>query len=352
MQDKQNRILQLAEAVAASFESAGYTPGDLLQGPVKITDLPWQAPPLRAVESLRGVPIHEYLDYPLGFRPEEAYFAYNSTLDSLVHDPGLTANRDGYLWVRRALPGASPGERKLTFPLPDGWPGHDHTAQGVFAMEMVRAFLLYADRCSGFFQDDDNYRIMTEWGPIGIEGGAVIGSPDAQVDAFKGYVSGMLEAPRGQVTSLCHYDLLARLRSTLHEEPDRFVEWQGTDTALQALRLLCEGKPLTALLKAVSDMSVEAARRRLRVTAFKEAVGIMESWNYTDRTKISMLQELLVPSFMSLNDFAKKIMDPYKILPAVLPRKTESRILSYLRYVLKKADDNVKTYQPQRPPGD
>jgi hypothetical protein len=284
-------------------------------------------------------------------KAEEAYFAYSSVLDAMIHDPGLAADRNGYIWLRKAMPGVTPGERTLAFPLPDGWPAHDLTACAVFSMEMVRALVLHTSVCSNFAHDEVSYKVTTPWGEVGISEGRVIGADDSLGD-YSGFISGMLESPRGRLSTECHYDLLSRLRSALYEDPGRFAEWQGTDNALQALRVLCEGLPLLDLQAAISGMSMQAAKRRLRATAFQEALTIMESWSFTDRTKISMLLELLVPNFMNMRDFARKIQDPNKVLPAVLPTKSEVRILANLRNELRKANDSIKAYEPQRSSGD
>jgi hypothetical protein len=73
---------------------------------------------------------------------------------------------------------------------------------------------------------------------------------------------------------------------------------------------------------------------------------IMGDWHLTDRVKVSMLQELLIPSYMPLERFARKILDPRRVMPSVLSRKTEARIIAVLTQERDKASYADKALKP------
>lgn len=343
---KINRTRLLSEAVAASFSSAGYSPADLLQGPISITDLPWQAPPLQCEALLDQVPLHEHLSYPLAVDAEGLYLFYLDTLAGLKTDPENVASADTYRNLARAMPKASAGERNLALPVPDGWPSGSYSTGAMFAMEVARLFYTSTSVCSNFVSDADNYHVTTPWGLVGVVDGFPSASADLWDLSCKGCVQGMLELPRGLLSTNCSYDLIARLRSALHETPERFPEFEGVDYALQALRILAGNTLCLELKAAVERMSLAAFKRRARIKAFEEALGTMQSWHLTDRTKISMLLEVLVPTHFTLPEFSRKVLNPMKVLPAVLSNKTEQRILRTLKHELEKSKHAHRALAP------
>jgi hypothetical protein len=334
-----NRTRVLSEAIATSFSNAGYSPADLLQGPISITDLPWQAPPLKAPQMLLGVPLHEYLDYPLPLNAEELHAFYRRGLELLRFAPEEFSTLDGHRGMALVFQKVPVGERKMAFPLPEDWPVGTHATGAMFAMEVARVFRTSCAGIIGFVEDASNYYAETQWGQIGV----VSGFPSVYAEAWdadcSNAVAGMLEMPRGIISMTCHYDLIARLRSVLHENLEKFPEFEGVDYALQTLRILSDGQLCKELVQAVERMSVEAFKRKARVAAFKEALGVMEDWQYVDRLKVSMLVEILVPTHMRLEDFAKRVYDPRRILPAVLSRRVESRIVNTLKFEINKAEN-------------
>lgn len=333
-----NRIRVLADAVAASFERAGFSPQELLQGQIVITDLSWQAPPLRTQAALQGVPLHEYLDYPLQVDTERVVEFYKQGLFSLRHAPEQIANEDGYKGLSLLMPKASPGERALALPLPDGWPTGDSTTGPLFAMEVARLLRTSSSEVTQFFENENSYYADTRWGRVGLVDGFVSICEDEWDISCMGLVPVFLEKPRGQLTTSCLYDLIARLRSALHEHADRFDEFEGTDLGLQALRVLSNGGPCIELLRAVEGMSKAAFRRKARKLAFEESLRTMQSWNYTDRTKLSILQETLVPHHYTLAQFCRKVYDVNRYVPAVLSKGVESRIVANLQHEIKRAE--------------
>lgn len=328
---KSRRARALAEAVASSFEMAGFSPADLLQGPINITDVIWEVPAIKAEAPLLGVPFHNYVDYPLSIRSELLYEFYDQGLYLLRNSPELFTTRDGYSQLRMVMPKVPSGERKLALPLPSGWPVGDHLTGARFAVDVARLFKTSSEACTAFVEEPGSYYAETRWGKVGV----IDGLPTLHQETWDepcSDVNSLLEMPRGVASASCHYDLIARLRSVLHENLERFSEFEGTDLALQALRVLADGELCKDLLECIEGMSLVTFKRRQRTKAFAEAVEVMEHWHYTDRTKISMLLEILVPTHYTLETFARKIIDPRKVLPAVLHRRVEARILATLKH--------------------
>lgn len=344
---KLNRVKLLAEAVASSFEAAGYSSADLLQGQIVITDLVWQTPPLEVAELYWGVPFQDYLDYPLIVDSMKLHEFYTNGLFLLRHAPEEITTAEGYRGLSKVILNCLKGERKLALPLYENWPeGEPHTGPQ-FALEVARLFKTSSDVVSEFVSDRDNYYVSTPWGKVGITDGLVSHSADLWDVSCKGLVPGMLEQPRGKSSTECHYDVLARLRSALHQEPARFADFEMVDLGLQALRILSDGENCREVQQALSQMSAKAFKRRLKITAYQQAIDVMLSWSLTDRVKISMLQEILMPTYMSLPEFSRKILDPHKVMPAVLSRKTEARILQTLRSELSKVQRTHQALNPE-----
>ena len=333
-----NLTRQLAEAVASAFEVAGFAPADLLKGQIHFTDLPWQAPPLHATAKLAGVPLHEYLDCPLPVDSAKLYDYYDAGLSLLHCGPEEITDSTGYKGLRWALPGLRPGERNLVLPLYDGWPAGDTNTGPIFALEMAHLFRTSAEDVQDFVEDDDNYHAVTPHGVVGIVDGFVSVQAENWDMSLAGAVPAMLEQPRGLLTTTCAYDTIARLRSALYEAPEKFTEFVGVDLALQTLRILSNGHLCRELQAAVEQMSRAGFRRRAKIEAYKQAIGVMEDWLLSDRTKIGMLQEILMPTHMNLQMFSRVILDPKKVLPAVLSARTEQRILHALRERLARVD--------------
>lgn len=343
---KINRIKLLADAAAASFEAAGFSPAELLQGPITFTDLTWQATPLAVATPYWGVPFRDYLDYPLDIDPEGLYDYYRQGLLLLSVGPEEITDSEGYKGLTRLVLGCRKGERRLALPLYEGWPEGSTTTGPVFALEMAHIYKTSCREVKAFVADESNYYADTPWGKVGVVDGYVSDSRDLWDVDCRQLVPEMLAQPRGQPVTECQYDVLARLRSALYQEPERFKDLELLDLALQALRILSYGELCHELVTAVSQMSSRAFKRKLKIEAYSRAVDIMKSWNITDRVKISMLQELLMPAYMSLPEFSRKIWDPHKIMPSVLSTRSEARIMNYLTFVLRKTQDAEPTVKP------
>jgi hypothetical protein len=343
---KLNRVKLLADAVARSFEVAGFSPADLLGGPIAITELPWQAPPLKVERLYWGMSFSSYLDYPLAVKSEELFEWYRNGLYWLKHSPEMMGDSEGYFQLTKLFVNTRAGERKLALPLPDGWPTGEYSTGSIFALEVARLFKTSSKDLLGFSEDDSNYYAETPWGKVGIVDGYVSEHRELWDVSCAGLVEGLLESPRGCLTTSCLYDTIARLRSVLHEEAGRFTDFEMVDYALQALRVLADGEICRELHQALTGMSAAGFKRKARIKAFEEALATMLSWSMTDRVKISTLQELLVPTHMNLAEYSRKILDPYKIMPSVLSTRVEARIVATLRHELLKATNADQAFKP------
>jgi hypothetical protein len=239
---KASRTRTLAKAVASAFQAAGFAPADLLKGQINITDMPWQAPPLRSTALLGGLPLHTYLDAPIAVNVERLHEFYGQTLALLRHAPEDVADEEGYRNLSRIFPHVTAGERRLALPLPEGWPAGEVYMGPMLALEVAHILRTSAAGVSHFVEDADNYYVEIEQGKVGIVGGFVSMCADDWDISSAGMVPALLEMPRGQATTACLYDTVARLRSALHESPEKFQEFEGVDLALQALRILSDGQ--------------------------------------------------------------------------------------------------------------
>jgi hypothetical protein len=330
-----SRIRDIAAAVTQAFEKAGFTPADLLQGPIGLTDLAWQTPPLRTTAMLAGLPFTSYVDYPLNMDASAFYDFYSQTLYDLHDDPGRVCGAQGYRRWQFFAAGVPLGERQLRLPVPQGWPNQMETTTGhLFAAECAE--LAHTSiTCGDLIEDDSNFYVETEHGEIGI----VAGSPSIYGDLWDSDVSGtvplLTTQNRGLLDTNCMYDILARVRSVLYENMGRFVEFEGLDYALQTLRVMTSGRLCSELLAQIQGMSVKAFKQKRRLAIVEECLEVMSAWRFSDREKLGVIFEKLVPEVMNMSEYQRKVYDPYRMV-TVLQAATEQKIVNRLKYLRKK----------------
>lgn len=335
---KTARAADLSAAVVAAFERAGFEPAHLLQGPIEITDLSWQAPPLEPEAQLGGMPLSVLMDQPVSVDLAALHTFYTDTLYYLRNSPHEVLTREGYKKTSKIMPRSPVGERNLVFPLPEGWPECSATTGQAFALEAAWLCKTSVGEITSFVSDESNYYAVTPLGNIGVVEGKPSVHPDIWDVNCSGMLPSMLSMPRGAPVDACFYGLIDRLRSVLHQQPESFKEFEGVDLALQALRILAADGVCKPLLTCIQAMPVRKFKRKALVGALAEAVGIMEDWQFTDRTKVAMLYEILVPSCMSMTVFCKRVADVRKTLPSVFTPKREQAIMKYLKHCLKEAE--------------
>lgn len=327
---KVNRVRVLAEAVAEAFEAAGFTPMALLQGQIGFTELPWAAPPLKLDATLAGLPFSSYLDYPLEADLSAFYDFYSDTLYGLHSDPTKVVQGSAFKGARLALPGSTIGERALRFTIPEGFPAAEPLTGVRFALEAAHVAKISLP-CKAVVEEGNSYYVETDFGEIGVAGGFPTLYSDLWDMPYEGDIQDLLTAPRGRVSTACAYDLLARLRSVLFENMNSFVEFDGLDNAIQALRILSKERACLEMLSAVESMSLKAFNRRRKLATIDECIEVMSTWNANDRTKLSVLFEKLVPDVLNMGEYQRKIIDPYRVLPTMLSVKQEKRIVTNLK---------------------
>lgn len=326
-----NRIGILAAAITQSFQEAGFLPDDLLQGQIVHTDLPWQAPPLKSEATLLGLPVTTYLDYPVKADTEAFYSFYCEALSLLHRAPSKAIGSVGWRGFSSCASKINSGERLLRITVPEGFPEDMSVFAGhrfaVEAAHFARGSLLI----TGHLEDANNYWVDTAWGRIGIENNLPTAYAGIWDLSSEGQLHEMLHTPRGLISTACIYDVLAKVRSVLYENMERFPEFEGVDAAIMALRVMTQGNNCRELLRGIENMSRAAFFRKQKIATLEECIGIMEQWGLNDRTKISMLFERLVPQVLNMAQYQLKIINPYKVMPTVLSNKTEQRIISTLK---------------------
>jgi hypothetical protein len=283
-----SRTKDLAVAVTQAFEAAGFTPADLLQGPIALTDLAWQTPPLRTSATLAGLPFRGYIDYPLTLDEEAFISFYSETLYSLHEAPGGVCTGLGYRRFGNVFSGAVPvGERLLRLPVPQGWPSElEPTTGHLFAAECAHLAATSLG-CKAVVEDDSNFYVEL---PSGETMGIVAGFPSLYGDLWdsdlSGAVSLLLQQGRGQTSNSCMYDVLAKVRSALYENMEKFTEFEGLDHALQSLRILSHGRLCSELLSSIEGMKIASFKNKRRITIIAECLEVMQSWRMTDPYRI------------------------------------------------------------------
>lgn len=322
----------LATLVAKAFNRLGFTARDLLTGQIVHTDLPWQCPPLESQAPLEGIPFSRYLEYPAKINSEKLYDFWTTGLDDLWHRPTHAIGANGWRGAPSALPGMADGERALRLSIPDGFPeAVDPYAGIIFSLEVAKIFLMSEPTLKNFTTDASNYYVTLA---NGVQVGVVDGKPACQ--SFwefnvEGMVDSYIEAPRGAITTACRYDLLAKIRSVLWEQAEKFAEFEGLDLALQTLAIRSQNRLCSELQRAVEHMPVARFIDGKKIKAVEEAIALMEAWSMNDRIKITSMQEILVPEVLTASQFQRSIFNTYLTIPPVLAASTEKKILTFLR---------------------
>jgi hypothetical protein len=335
------REAELARAVARAFASAGFGPQDLLTGEIKYTSLPWQCPPLRSEVPLEGVPFYDHLDCGWKVDPKKVFEFWRHGLDELAQNPIKLIGPNGWRMAAQFVPGARQGDRQLLFSIPDEFPGVTPYSGAIFSMEVAH-LLAQSVKVDDFVSDDNNYFVVVKGlGYIGVMDGKPVGSEDMWGDSLEGVVQTYLMSGRGQVTKTCRYDLLAKVRSVLHENPERFPEFEGVDWALQSLGILSAGKLCRSLQQAIEGMKANILRAKLKLARVEEAIAQMKTFTVNDRLKIVALQEILVPEVLSATQFQAKIFNVYHTIPVIMAATTERKILNYLNALVVRLNKEI-----------
>jgi len=334
---------ELSRAVAKAFVTAGFSSTDLLTGQIALTDLPWQCPPLQCLDTIGGIPLYEYLDYPIGADANELWRFYKRGLEKLYVAPSLVANAQGWKNSGKVARSSSIGERNMRFSVPEDFPNHNTYNGHVFTLECAHVFVNSCKVMSDLTCDGSNYWVSTEFGDIGIRDGMVIDSKD-WIEPMVGIVDVFLQNGRGQASTFCRYDLISKVRSVLNENAAMFDEFAGVDWALQALAKLSQDKLCGPLLHAIQSMMPDTFDAKRRIKILDEALDMLDHWVANDRVKVSSLREMLVPGVYSIGAFHNKIYNMTRPVPTILQNSTLKKIRDNL---MAKRGDILKTLGPR-----
>ena len=318
--------IALAKAVAKNFMRAGFTAQDLLSGQILLTELPWQNPPLIAPDPLDGYPFHDYINYSVKVQPEQLYRFWRWALVSLYSSVPSTVALTGWRGLMQALPSESAGEKLLRFSVPEKYPAHDEYHGHTFTLEVVDLFMNSTTTWGGLVNDPDNYFIETDFGPVGIADGHIIGDWHPWTESIGGMVDAYNEAPRGFVRTTCRHDLLAKVRSVLHENETAFPEFSGMDYALQSLAVLTQERVCSELFQALDEMLPDAFEAKRKIQVIDEALEQLDAWTASDRVKLAAMFEILTPAVYTVTQFHSKVFNYATPVPITLSDKRLKRI--------------------------
>lgn len=316
------QVRTLAKAVSTAFSASALSDEERMPGAIEITDLPWVSPPLNCRATLGGVPLAEYLNAPVALDEGMLQRFWTKTLEDLWLRPSSVIRRGVFANCGWAMPKVKLGHRAFLFSVPVGFPARlEMTAGAMFSMELA-----HAASCSlpvlDLVSDDDNYYVeLAGGGRIGVKDG-LPACESSWSTSVAGMVPDMLEASRGEADYACRFDHLAMIRSVVNVHRKRFPEFQGIDQALQALRVLTLGGHCPDLATQMRMLPLDLPRLREQEHALRESILIVDDLSMSDRSKLQVWHNLLVPAVFSANGFKQHIFSssqyPFSLAQAKL----------------------------------
>jgi hypothetical protein len=337
-------VKSLEKAVNTAFLKAGVKPVDIA-GPVVHTDLMWQNPPLlNTIAKLNGVHLFEYLDYSMAIDPNQLYDFWQRALYLMYHNCHriVDVKDKGLVGAKKLFNPAVCGQRRFRLSIPEGYPEKiDAYAGAMFSLEV--AHLASLSTMLELTRDENNYYVTLEDGRLmGVKNGVPVIS-DPWDTSIAGAVWEFLEMPRGQITTTCLYDPIAKLRSVLWERKADFRdEFQAVDWALQALRSLSDLGVPCHILRSSAALPPPAMSRAHFGAALQRCLQTMDRAEVPDRSKLSMLYAELVPNIMSETQFRNRVYNLDKPVPFSLSQLVYDKIKKNLRGELEKLPPNER----------
>lgn len=326
----------LSTAVAQVFARLGISVEELLSGPLRITELDWQVPPLRSEIPLNKTPFYQYMETSVKVNEE----AFESFWGDTMYD---MRNRTQTVWLkgtyRRAYDSLNMDRATMRYWLaqPDGAPAQIGDYVGaVFSMECA-TILLMAGGGVELVSNSDDYYVKTLAGrEVGVRGGLpIIGGEEWDI-SVAGIVPELLEQSRGSISTACDYDIIAKVRSTLWERRFEIVEFDGAELALQALRVMDGGK---YLLQALRGLKTQVKRNTTRISVLKSGLRTLNDPGLSDRQKLTTVKEALVPEALSKGEFSNLIYNYSAPLPPNVPLKKMKQAVANLEHALQQEED-------------
>ncbi len=301
------QVRSLAKAVSTAFAASNLTPEEKAPARLEMTDMPWQAPPLIAEAKLNGTPLMGYLDAPFNFKPEALHAFWIKTLRDMWFEPSRLLRRGVHVNCGAHMPKVSVGQRAMRFSRPAGWPAHiDETAGLIFSLEVAHTAITSMPLRDVISDDYNYYGVLQDFSIIGVKDGRPACVTDWNYDGG-GQIQELLRSPRGEVDYTCYYDSIAVLRSVVNVHRRRFPgNYVGIDLALQTLRLMTLGGNCPPLTQAMVVAPIDLVHERARERALWEALDAVKA-TMSDRSKLQVLRQLLVPEVLSNTKFRNHI---------------------------------------------
>lgn len=328
---------ELSKLVVRSLALSGITTDMVLQGDLQFTMLPWQTPPLRLQATILGVSLEEYLNPALSVKPEGLYELWTNALAAFKHRPGRILDEAGYYRTASyALPKVRAVERPLHLSTPESVPHVTDNAATTLSLEVAHLLRFNAPITEFVESDSDYYAVLPESSfKVGIVGGVPAVCSDQWDMSVSGLVPDLLEAPRGVLWEGSDYDIISRVRSTLHTCRGKFKDFDGLDWALQALRILQGSRELLDQVHKIKSVKMY---EHTRVASLRNALDIAKNRVITDRQRLDALRACLVPAVISVGVFSREIYPYYSTPGAFMRADTLAKIISGIEGLLKQAE--------------
>jgi hypothetical protein len=318
------QIRSLSKAVSAAFLASPLSEEERNPGRIELTDLAWMAPPIACRETIGQVPLADYLSVPMPIEQGALYRFWVKTLYDLWNRPSATMRRGAFANCGWAFPKVKVGQRAFLFSTPVGYPSQlDPTAGIMFSIEVASAAAASLPVVDLVSDDDNYYVILPDETVIGVKNGRpACESP--WTERMPGMVQELASSSRGEADYSCRFDQLAMLRSVLHVHRRRFEEFQGLDYALQALRLLSLGGHCPDLISQLRLLPQDLGQLRRHEQVLRDCIEIVGDASMSDRSKLQIWQNLLVPEVLTPAKFRQHIFSGGQFPFALAQAKLES----------------------------
>lgn len=292
-----------------------------------------------AEATLGNIPLHLYFERHMQVNADRLYSFWLEAMAHMRNKPYKVFNEIGYKQMSYVLPKATPGERLLAFALPEGYPGSVGEYAGVHLSLECAYVLLHSVAVKAHVSDESNFYVQTHSGlEVGVKDGLPI-EGNAQWDLpVHGVVQEMLRMPRGEPVTRCDYDLIAKLRSALHDVHDKLPEFEGADEALQALRILGNGKHLYEIQSQINQLKSDRQLSDHKIRVIRECIELSEVFTISDRARITAIRSLLCPDFLNLSEFSRRLYHSPEAVPATITERALIKLKDGLAVLLREEE--------------
>lgn len=316
--------VSLIKPVVRALALAGVTQKELLGGSIEHTELVWQAPPLRSDIMLHGAPVTDYVaSRPPHVRVHDLHRMWVEVMRTIRNGPYKVCDQHGYRALSYCMPTATHGERLYWLTRPEGFPQVDEYVGARLSMEVANLVSI-ACPVVEMVSDADNFYVVTDDGyELGVRDGLPLVEGDQWDLPVAGMVQDLLSISRGVPFIGCDYDLIAKLRSVAWTHREMVQDFDGVDMALQALRILANGKHLPELHSAITTLESQRKVDDHRCKVILEALEVSEAFTISDRARVLAIRALLVPEILTPAAFKRRVFSGDTIPPALAGRSRE-----------------------------